>query len=148
MTNNDDIKALKLLEKAIEIAQKNLTKTKQFSPFLLLLNDTGEELFFENSEDDYIKSYELLETLAEEKIKNNTIEVMILAIDTIIPEKFAKDIPMGIRLHLEERSQCHNKLGARFIYVPYELCQSQESELFVRLHHPIPVGLIAEYIKA
>ena len=148
MTNNDDEKALQLLHKAVDIAQKNLIKNKQFNPFLLLLNDTQEELFFENKEKNNDKSYELLENLAKEKIAKESIEIMILAVDTIIPEKFAKDTPMGIRLHLEEKSQVENKIGARYIYVPYELCRVGEGELFIKLHHPIPVGILTEYIKA
>ena len=147
MTNKDDEKALKLLHKAVEIAQNSLIKSQHFRPFLLLLKDTQEELFFENSEEDVNKSYELLESLAKEKIDKERIEVMILAIDTLIPENFSKDKPMGIRLHLEEKSQLDNKLGARFIYVPYELCQTEENKIFVKLLNPIPVGLPAEYIK-
>ena len=148
MTNNDDEKALQVLHKAVEIAQENLVEKKEFKPFLLLLNDTQEELLFKNEEIDSNKSYELLEDLAKEKIATKNIEVMVLAVDTIVPEKFSKDTPMGIRLHLEEKSQLNNKLGARFIYVPYELCKIGDGEMFVKLLDPIPVGLPAEYIKA
>ena len=147
MTNNDDEKALQVLHKAVEIAQENLVEKKEFKPFLLLLNDTQEELLFKNEEIDSNKSYELLEVVAKEKIATNNIEVMVLVVDTIVPEKFSKDTPMGIRLHLEEKSQLHNKLGARFIYVPYELCKIGDGEMFVKLLDPIPVGLPAEYIK-
>ncbi|NOR56078.1 MAG: hypothetical protein GQ531_07695, partial [Sulfurovum sp.] len=82
----------------------------------------------------------------KERIKTRDIDVVVLLVDTLIPDKFVQDVPGGIRIHLEERSQMETKIGARFLYVPYELCKAGEGELFVKLHTPIPVGFPAEYI--
>ncbi len=146
MSNSDDEKAFRVLEEAVNKAQASLEKTKHFQPFLMLLNDTGEIEVFENEIEDSGKSYTLLENILKESIKMGDIDVMILAVDTVIPENFAGDIPNGIRLHLEEKCQIEKKIAARFLYVPYELCKVEEGEMYVKLHTPISVGFPAEYI--
>jgi len=148
MSNEEDKKALELLEKAVYKAQDTLEKNTTFSPFLMLLTDTGKVEVYENELENSSESYALLEEKAVERIKKNDIDIMILAVDTEIPENFVKDISLGIRIHLEEKSQKDKPIGARFLYVPYELCQTIENERFVKLHMPIPVGLPAEYIKS
>ena len=146
MSNREDEKALALLEKAVYKAQESLEKTTHFQPFLMLLTESGEVEVYENEEEDSTKSYTLLEEKLTQCVETDDIDIIILAVDTVIPEKFVEDVSIGIRLHLEEKSQRDKKIGARYIYVPYELCQSKENEMYVRLHHPIPVGFPAEYI--
>jgi len=146
MSNTEDEKALQLLEKAVYKAQGSLEQTKHFQPFLMLLSDTGEIEIFENKIEDSTESYEALENIAMKRVKKNDIDVMVLVVDTQIPERFVEDVSMGIRVHLEEKSQQNKKIGARYLYVPYELCSSAECTLFVKLHLPIPVGMPAEYI--
>ena len=146
MSTQDDEKAFSILEQAVHMAQKSLEKRKHFQPFLILLNDAGDIELFENEVKDTTESYTLLEDTLNGRIKKGDVDVMVLAVDTLIPEKFVKDVPSGIRLHLEEKSQIDKKIAARFLYVPYELCRVGEGELFVRLHTPISVGFPAEYI--
>ena len=146
MPNEEDAKALQLLEKAVYKAQESLEKTKYFQPFLLLLTDTGKIEEYENDIEDTTQSYEKLELLLSDRMAQNDIDIMILAVDTLIPTQVAKGVPQGIRLHLEERSQKEHKIGARFLYVPYELCSSSQEALYVKLHLPLPVGFPAEYI--
>jgi len=146
MSDNHDERALQVLEKAVYRAQESLEATKHFQPFLMLLNDADEVELFENEVEDSTESYALLEETLKERIKEGDVDVMVLLVDTLIPEKFAQDIPSGIRVHLEEKSQVDKKIGARFLYVPYELCRVDDGELFVKLHAPIPVGFPAEYI--
>ena len=146
MPNSNDEKAFKVLEEAVTKAQGSLEKTKHFQPFLMLMNDAGEIEIFENEIKDSTQSYNSLEKILKESIKMGDVDVMILAVDTVIPENFAEDIPNGIRLHLEEKSQIDKKIAARFLYVPYELCRVENSEMYVKLHAPIAVGFPAEYI--
>ena len=146
MQESQDEKAFRLLEASVNRAQSTLEKTKHFQPFLLLLNEKGVVEFFDNEEQDSAQSYHLLEELLRVRIKENDVEVLVLAVDTRMPETFAKATPSAIRLHLEEKSQIKNKIGARFIYVPYELCSTGKDERFVRLEAPVAVGLRAEYI--
>ena len=146
MANSNDEKAFKVLEEAVQKAQESLEKTKYFQPFLMLLNNAGEIEVFENEITDSFQSYTLLEKILKESIKMGDIDVMVLAVDTVIPENFAGDIPNSICLHLEEKSQIDKKIAARFLYVPYELCKVEEGEMYVKLHTPIAVGFPAEYI--
>ena len=146
MFQNDDEKAFALLEKAVDKAQTGLMHTHKLQPFLMLLNEKGEVETFENKISDSIESYTALEKLAEESVKMGDVDILVLVADTLIPEKFVEDVPQGIRLHLEEKSQSHKKISARYIYVPYELCQTVEKEHFINLHQPIAVGFPAEYI--
>ena len=146
MSTQDDEKTLGVLEKAVYKAQSSLQQIKAFQPFLMLLNDAGEIETFENEVEETTQSYTLLEETLRRRIKEGDVDVMVLAVDTLIPENFKQDVPSGIRLHLEEKSQIDKKIAARFLYVPYELYKSAEGEIFVKLHNPIPVGFPAEYI--
>ncbi len=146
MTSPDDEKALRVLEEAVNKAQLSLETTKYFQPFLMLLNDSGDIEVFENGMSDSSESYAKLEEIAKESVQMGGVDIMVLAVDTLIPENFVKDIPQGIRLHLEEKSQRDKKLSARFLYIPYELCQVKDGEMYIRLHTPITVGFPAEYI--
>lgn len=146
MSDNQDKKAFKVLEKAVYRAQVSLEETKHFQPFIMLLNDAGNIEVFENEIKDSTESYAALEEILKDRIKERDIDVLVLLVDTMIPENFVQDVPSGIRVHLEEKSQIETKIGARFLYVPYELCKVSEGKLFVKLYAPIPVGFPAEYI--
>jgi len=146
MSTLEDEKAFSLLEQAVYRAQDFLENTQKFQPFFLLLNDAGEVELFENELKDTTESYALLEDALKKRIQEGDVDVMVLVVDTLIPENFVQDVPNGIRLHLEEKSQIDKKIAARFLYVPYELCRVGDGEMFVKLHNPIPVGFPAEYI--
>ena len=147
MSNTQDEKAFNILEKAVHRAQASLEQTKHFQPFLMLLNDAGEIEIFENKIKDSTESYASLEETLKTRIsKGNDIDIMVLVVDTLIPDKFVEDVANGIRLHLEEKSQIDNKIGARFLYVPYDLSSVGDGEMFVKMYAPIPVGFPAEYI--
>ncbi|WP_309500115.1 hypothetical protein [Sulfurovum sp.] len=146
MSVSHDEKAMLVLEKAVERAKNQLEKTNFFQPFLMLLNSAGAIEIFENARKDSKESYTLLEDTLKTRLEEGHIDVMVLAVDTLIPEKFVKDVPSAIRLHLEEKSQIEKKISARFLYVPYELCSVGDCELFVRLHTPVAIGFPAEYI--
>ncbi len=146
MSTQEDEKAFSVLEQAVYKAQKALELTKYFQPFLMLLNDAGEIELFENEVEDSNESYALLEEILKKRIKKGDVDVIVLVVDTRIPENFVKDVPSSIRLHLEEKSQIDKKVAARFLYVPYELCSVGDGKIFAKLHNPIPVGFPAEYI--
>ncbi len=146
MSTQEDEKAFNILEQAVYRAQGLLEKSTYFQPFLMLLNDAGEIEVFENEVKDSTQSYTLLEDTLRKRVDKGDVDVMVLVVDTLIPEKFVKDVPSSIRLHLEEKSQIDKKIAARFLYVPYELCRVGDGDMFVKLHSPIPVGFPAEYI--
>ena len=145
--NKEDEIALEFIEKAVFKAHQALVDFSAFQPFSMLLTDLGKIEIYENKLDDINDSYVLLEEKITQRIKKNDISILILAVDTKIPENFSKGIPTSIRIHLEEKSQIGKIIGARFLYIPYELCQTPSREKFVRLHAPIAVGFPCEYLK-
>lgn len=146
MSNNDDKKVFELLEKAVYKAKKTLEKTQSFQPFFIIYTEKYGAKIYENEVKNTTESYALLEKNLIEQIKLHDVDIMILVSDVKIPNKFVETSPYGIRLHLEEKGQKKNKIAARFIYVPYQLCKTSKGEIFVELQTPVPIGFPAEYI--
>jgi phosphopantetheine adenylyltransferase len=145
MSDDHDDRAMMVLEKAVYRAQELLEKTQKFQPFLMILDNDGSIETVENAILDSMESYTLLGDVLKERIKEGGVDVMVMVVDTLIPENFVQDVPSSIRLHLEEKSQIDKSVAARFLYVPYTLHKVEE-EIFMKLHTPIPVGFPAEYI--
>ena len=145
MSDNHDDKAMLVLEKAVYRAQALLEKTQKFTPFLMILDDDGSIDIVENEVEDSVESYALLGETLKIRITEGNVDVMVMVVDTLIPDNFVQDVPSSIRLHLEEKSQIDKGVAARFIYVPYTLHKVEE-KIFTKLHTPIPVGFPAEYI--
>jgi len=134
-----------VLEKAVYRAQELLEKMQNFKPFLMILDDDGSIHIVENEVEESAESYALLGDTLRTRIKEGGVDVMVMVVDTLIPENFVQDVPSSIRLHLEEKSQVDKSVAARFIYVPYTLHKVEE-KILTKLHIPIPVGFPAEYI--
>lgn len=146
MSNKDDEKTLILIEKAVYHARDTLIKEPLFRPFILLLNEEGEEEFYTNEVSDLLESYALLEDKVEERIAKGGVDILLLVCKSGIPEKFAVAVSDSIRIHLEEKSQLEVKIGARFFYVPYQQIVNANKTLSVLLDAPLPVGFVAQYI--
>ncbi len=145
MSENHDDKAMQVLEEAVYRAQELLANTQNFKPFLMILDDDGSIVIVENEVEESKESYALLGETLKVRIKEGNVDVMVMVVDTFIPENFVQDVPNSIRLHLEEKSQIDKSVAARFIYVPYTLHKVEE-KVFTKLYTPIPVGFPAEYI--
>ena len=145
MSDNHDDRAMLVLEKAVYRAQAFLEKTQSFKPFLMILDDDGNIDIIENEVVNSKESYTLLGDTLKIRIEESGVDVIVMVVDTLIPENIVQDVPSSIRLHLEEKSQVDKSVSARFIYVPYTL-HKVEGEIFTKLHTPIPVGFPAEYI--
>ena len=145
MLENHDDRAMLVLKKAVYRAQELLENTQNFKPFLMILDDDGSIDIVENEVEESAESYTSLGETLKARIKKGGVDVMVMVVDTLIPENFVQDVSSSIRLHLEEKSQIDKSVAARFIYVPYTLHKVEE-EIFTKLHTPIPVGFPAEYI--
>jgi len=146
MPQNDDEKALGLIETAVYKAQVLLAEENAFKPFLMLLNEAGEQELFDNILENQDESYAMLENTLEERLKKGDIELMVLLREAGVPAKFNSLTKQSIRVHLEEKSQIEQKIGGRFLYVPYERVQNPNETISVILHPPLPVGFPAQYI--
>ncbi len=144
MLNNDD-SAMLVLEKAVSHAQKMLEETQDFQPFLMILDNEENIEIIENKVKESQESYALLGDVLKVRVQEGDVNIMVMVVDTLIPENFAQDVSSAIRLHLEEKSQIDESIAARFIYVPYTL-HKIDDKIFTKLYAPIPVGFPAEYI--
>ncbi|MGA7964755.1 MAG: hypothetical protein WCB49_02455, partial [Gammaproteobacteria bacterium] len=62
-----------------------------------------------------------------------------------IPKHYKAPVDDGLRIHLEERHKADDKIGGRFLYVPYQLfADSDASKITIQLHNPIPVAFPPE----
>jgi len=142
-----DKKAFELLEKAIIKAQNGLKKGAAFNPFLFILTSEGVLKTIENKAIDPKESYALLEDSLKQRVLEGDIDILIIAVDATMPERYRTDMDDCIQLHLEERSQLDKKISARFIYVPYKLYrQSEDDEVSIQLGNPVPAGFPAQYL--
>ncbi|MEA2047393.1 MAG: hypothetical protein U9O64_02990 [Campylobacterota bacterium] len=143
---NRDEKAFYILEKAVYKAQKSLQKTKIIQPFLMLLTDSGEVEIYENKVKNLEESYGQLEEVAVKRVKLKDVDILVLVCEALTPKQISQHASHSIRIHLEEKSQIDKKIGARFLYVPYELSLMDEEVSSVHLYQPIPVGFPAVFI--
>ncbi len=143
-----DQKAFELLEKAVNKAQASLIREHTFSPFMFTIGSDGLLRTIENRAIDAKESYALLEDSLTQRVREGNIDILVIAVDATMPERYRTDMDHCIQLHLEERSQLDKKISARFIYVPYQLYRSKESEeVHIRLGQPVPAGFPAQYLK-
>ena len=146
---DNDAKALQLLEKAVQKAKSSLETELSFKPFLMLLDINGDIKTIKNSAYTSKESYALLEDSLTSRVKQDDMQIAILTTDDTMPTRYTdgKVVP-AMRLHIEEKSQLDKKISARFIYVPYSLHRTENSDdIYVNLGTPIPVGFPSEYIK-
>jgi hypothetical protein len=142
---SDDEKALALIERGVYYAKEKLEASQSFRSFVVLLNEAGDEIFEESAFDDEAKGYEALEAFVQKRIERGDIEVLILVAKSKLPPSLESSVDDSIRVHLEERSQIDKKIGARFLYIPYE--QKRENNGYaIALYSPLPIGFPAQYI--
>jgi len=144
----DENRAVMMLEKSVLRAKNILEKEQKLKPFAMILYGDGTIKTIHNQVEDPEESYALLQSGLKIRVKEGGVDIIVLLIDTIIPERFSKsDISEGIRVHIEEKSKENERVGARFIYVPYQLCKtSNNNEIFANLYPPVPMSFPAEFI--
>ena len=144
----DEERAVMMLEKSVLYAKNLLEKEQKLKPFAMVLYQDGSIKTIHNRVSDPEESYALLQEGLKIRVKEGEVDIIVLLIDTMIPERFSKSgILDGIRIHIEEKSKENERVGARFIYVPYQLCKtSQSQEIFADLYPPVPMSFPAEFI--
>ena len=136
-----------LVNEAVMHAKEQIEKEELLEPFGMVLYEKGIiESLSTDTKDDYDVMYEDLVGILRGKIaKENGITALVIVSRVIIPEAYKAEAQSGIRVHLEERSKQGNKIGARFLYVPYQLYRDSAAEaLTMQLHTPISVAFPPE----
>ena len=134
-----------MVNDGVILAKEQLAHHQRVHPFALTLNNLDEVITLEaptTLEDTYTW---LMDQLKVEVTKNSTIDAIAIFAAVSIPAHYKPQKENGIRVHLEERGKRDNKIGGRFLYVPYELTKGVESDAVeVHLYDPIPVAFVPE----
>ena len=139
-----------LVNEAVMYAKGQIEKEELLEPFGMVLYEKGAiESLSTDTKDDHDVMYEdLVSILREKTAKEDDITALVIVSRVIIPEAYQAEAQSGIRVHLEERSKQGNKIGARFLYVPYQLYRDSTAKtLSMQLFTPIPVAFPPEIFK-
>ena len=139
-----------LVNEAVMYAKEQIEKEELLDPFAMVLYEKGaiESLNTDKRNDHDMMYEELVGSLREKTDKEDEIEALVIVSRVIIPETYQAEVQSGIRVHLEERSKQGNKIGARFLYVPYQLYRDSATKTFsMQLFTPIPVAFPPEIFK-
>jgi len=135
-----------MVNKAIIQAKEQLESKQELQPFAMLLYRNGYIDEVTSQEIEHGAQYDALIAKIRTAIKDapKIIGVAIVAAVSI-PGQYKAPVENGIRVHLEERHKTDNKIGGRFLYVPYQLYRQKESEkVEIHLYDPIPVAIPQE----
>ncbi|MCJ7765365.1 MAG: hypothetical protein MUP09_05430 [Thiovulaceae bacterium] len=135
-----------MLNEAVEFAKAELETKQNLHPFAMILFENGNIQSHKSDATDQQKQYETLMLMLKERVAEETeITAIALIARVTIPSLYKAPVDDGIRIHLEERHKSGNKIGGRFIYVPYQLfADSDISGISMQLHNPIPVAFVPE----
>lgn len=138
-----------MVNEAIIFAKNELEQNQELKSFAMILFKNGYIESVTADEENHDDQYEVLVTsLRQRVIDEPKITGLAIIAKVSIPEHYKAPIDDGIRVHLEERHKADDKIGARFLYVPYQLYKTTESDdIAMHLHDPIPVSIPPEIFK-
>ncbi len=135
-----------MVNEAIIFAKNELEQKQELKSFAMILFKNGyidSVAVDEKSHDD---QYETLVTSLRQRVTDEPkITGLAIIAKVSIPGHYKPPVDDGIRVHLEERHKAADKIGARFLYVPYQLYKSSSSDdISMQLYDPIPVSIPPE----
>ncbi len=144
----DDDKLFGMVEECVAFAVNRLENAQILYPFAMFLDKDEEIKSLLHEEDDHENVYEVLLEKLKLKAEKEEVEAIALLARVTIPSNFSPAVSEGIRIHIEERKHAGKKIGARYLYIPYELYKATEidAKISVKLHPPIPVAFPQEVL--
>ncbi len=135
-----------MVNEAVMYAKSTLEQQNALNPFAMILYKNGYVESVTADEKSHGDQYEaLVASLRLRVIDEPKITGLAIVAKVGIPVHYKAPVNDGIRIHLEERHKADDKIGARFLYVPYQLFKSSSSdEIAMHLHDPIPVSIPPE----
>lgn len=135
-----------MVNEAVMFAKNELEQKQELKPFSMVLFKNGYIDSVVGDEASHDDQYEALVTTLRQRIVDEPKITGLAIVATVdIPGHYKAPVSSGIRVHLEERHKADDKIGARFLYVPYQLYKSSSSdEITMQLLDPIPVSIPAE----
>jgi len=139
-----------MVNEAVMLAKESLETKQELQPFAMVLYKNGFIDSVSSDINDHEAQYDnLVETLRTKVQDEPKVTGLAIVASVNIPEQYKAPVQSGIRVHLEERHKSDDKIGGRFLYVPYQLYkQSGSDKVEMQLHNPIPVSIPQEiFIK-
>ncbi|HHH72211.1 MAG TPA: hypothetical protein ENL04_00090 [Sulfuricurvum sp.] len=134
-----------MVERCVADAVLALEQDKPLTPFAKVLPTDGSERDIPCMSADETTCYEALLRQLGGEAKIGDIAAVAITARVTIPEHYNPPAPQGIRIHLEEQANSHKKIGAKLLYIPYELFAAEGSDTrSVMLHNPIAIGMPME----
>ncbi len=135
-----------MVNEAVEFAKEELETKQRLSPFAMVLFEDGNVQSLKSDTIEEKKQYEKLISMLKARIAEETkITALAIIARVTIPKHYKAPVDDGLRIHLEERHKADDKIGGRFLYVPYQLfADSDASKITIQLHNPIPVAFPPE----
>ncbi len=135
-----------MVNEAVIFAKNELEQNQELKSFAMILFKNGYIESVTADKEGHDDQYEALVTaLRQRVIDEPKITGLAIIAKVSIPGHYKPPVDDGIRVHLEERHKADDKIGARFLYVPYQLYKTTESDdIAMHLHDPIPVSIPAE----
>lgn len=142
----DDEKLFEMLDECVAYAVNTLENVRTLYPFAMVVDENDNIGSLNNDERDHEKCYELLYEDLKEEAQKGQVRAIALIARVNIPDNFSPAVTEGLRIHIEEKGSSGEKIGARLLYIPYQLFKTPEDDakLTVKLHDPIPVGIPSE----
>jgi hypothetical protein len=135
-----------MVNEAVEFAKEELETKQSLYPFAMILFEDGNVQSLKSDTAEEKKQYEKLITMLKERVTGDKkITALAIIARVTIPDHYKAPVDEGLRIHLEERHRADDKIGGRFLYVPYQLfADSDTSKITMQLHNPIPVAFPPE----
>ncbi|MGB5964383.1 MAG: hypothetical protein WBF77_02980 [Sulfurimonadaceae bacterium] len=135
-----------MVNEAIIFAKNELKQKQELKSFAMVLFKNGYIESVTADEESHDNQYEALVISLRQRVSDEPkITGLAIIAKVNIPALYKPPVDDGIRIHLEERHKADNKIGARFLYVPYQLYKGAGSdEITMQLLDPIPVAIPQE----
>ena len=138
-----------MVNEAVMFAKNELEQKQELKPFAMVLFKNGYIDSITVDEESHDDQYEKLVTSLRQRVADEPkITGLAIIAKVSIPQHYKPPVGDGIRVHLEERHKADEKIGARFLYVPYQLYKTADTDdIAMHLYDPIPVSIPAEIFK-
>jgi hypothetical protein len=135
-----------MVNEAVAFAKEELETKQRLHPFAMVLFEDGNVQSLKSDTTEEKKQYEKLIAVLKERVAEETkITALAIVARVTIPPHYKAPVDEGLRIHLEERHKADDKIGGRFLYVPYQLfSDSDTGKITMQLHNPIPVAFPPE----
>lgn len=140
----EDEYLLEMLEQAVNDATNCLLHNTVFTPFARILKSDNSVVHLKSEQTEGIDAYQFLSERLKKEVQSEDVKAVLLLQEDQLPSQFKLAIERSIRVHIESKENISEKLGARFLYVPYE--KDFETEA-IKLFHPKPVAFSHEIFK-